>query len=627
MSKRHTAKKADVTTHELTDLTDTEVTTTGPWHRGEVLLHTKLGVAERMAAFGPNVIRNFMPDQHRDFYGQLPLMLIGSVDDDGNPWASVLEGTPGFAHSPSPRQLAIDARPSADDPATPGLTPGAAVGLLGIELHSRRRNRINGRITANTSAGLTVAVDQAFGNCPQYIQLRNLVEVIPAAANLPVPAMRLGSLDAAARAMISAADTCFVASYVDVDGDTRKRAVDVSHRGGRTGFVQIDSDRLTIPDFAGNLHFNTLGNLLLNPRAGLLFIDFGNGDLLHVTGTTEIIFDGPEVAAFQGAERLWRLQVTAVVRRPAALALRWRFDAFSPNSLMTGTWEQTEQRLQAEVMRDAWRPFRIARIADETPSVRSFYLEPADGAGMPGYHAGQHLPIRLRLPGTSAPVIRTYSLSSAPSDNFFRISVKRAGAASELLHDDIKVDDVLEARAPQGSFVLDPVEQRPLVLLGAGVGVTPLLSMLRETVYEGRRSRRTRHTYFVQGARHVAELPFSSELRELAARSSEGVSVVRVVSQPEARAREGRDFEVNGHIDLALLKALLHFDDFDFYLCGPTAFTQQLYDGLRALHIRDERIHAEAFGPSGLRRQVDKGAAPFVQSPMAELAQEVRFAR
>ena len=123
---------------------------------------------------------------------------------------------------------------------------------------------------------------------------------------------------AAARAMISAADTCFVASYVDVDGDTRKRAVDVSHRGGRTGFVQIDSDRLTIPDFAGNLHFNTLGNLLLNPRAGLLFIDFGNGDLLHVTGTTEIIFDGPEVAAFQGAERLWRLQVTAVVRRPAA---------------------------------------------------------------------------------------------------------------------------------------------------------------------------------------------------------------------------------------------------------------------------------------------------------------------
>ncbi len=156
-------------------------------------------------------------------------------------------------------------------------------------------------------------------------------------------AQRMSSLDDAATAMIRGADTFFVASYVDVDNS---RAVDVSHRGGLAGFVQVEGDCLTIPDFAGNLHFNTLGNLLLNPRAGLLFIDFTSGDLLQVSGHTEIILEGPQVEAFQGAERLWKLHVQHVVRRPAALALRWRFDGVSPNSLLTGTWEQAATRLQ-----------------------------------------------------------------------------------------------------------------------------------------------------------------------------------------------------------------------------------------------------------------------------------------
>jgi hypothetical protein len=132
---------------------------------------------------------------------------------------------------------------------------------------------------------------------------------------------RLSELDDAASAMIRGADTFFVASYVDVEN---QRAVDVSHRGGQSGFVQIDGNCLTIPDFAGNLHFNTLGNLLLNPCAGLLFIDFTTGDLLQISGRTEIILDGPQVSAFQGAERLWKLYVEHMVRRPAALGLRWR---------------------------------------------------------------------------------------------------------------------------------------------------------------------------------------------------------------------------------------------------------------------------------------------------------------
>jgi ferredoxin-NADP reductase/predicted pyridoxine 5'-phosphate oxidase superfamily flavin-nucleotide-binding protein len=607
--------------------TITADTTPSPWHAGEVALQQRVGMAERMEVFGRRVIRDFMPEQHRHFYQQLPFMLLGSVDAEGYPWASILEGRPGFARSPDPRLLQFNCRPAQGDPAAANLADGAAVGLLGIELHSRRRNRINGHVQSASDGGFSVAVEHAFGNCPQYIQLRE-AHFSQEPGQLQQQAFqRLTGLDEAARLLISGADTCFVASYVDLDGDPGRRSVDVSHRGGNAGFVQVDGDCLNIPDFAGNMHFNTLGNLLLNPRAGLLFIDFNSGNILQVSGRTEIVWQGPEVSAFQGAERLWRLHVEQVVRRPAALALRWDLQQFSPNSLMTGSWPQAQARLQAEALRDSWRTLQVSRIEDESSQIRSFYLAPTDGAGLPVFQAGQHLPIRLQLPGSAAPLIRTYSLSSAPSDNFFRISVKRDGAVSNHLHEHLQVGDLLEARAPQGRFVVDASERRPLVLLAAGVGVTPLLSMLREVLYQGKRLRHTRPTYFVQSARSLAELPFKDELEQLTGTADDALHVLRLLSQPAADAREGQGFELAGRIDIKLLKALLPFDDFDFYLCGPSAFTQDLYDGLRALRISDERIHAETFGPSSLRRQLDQAAAQAEQPPAAEGPVPVLFAR
>ena len=289
-----------------------------PWHAGEKQLQVHVGVAERMEAFGRKVIRHEMPDQHRTFYQQLPFMLYAAVDGEGHPWASVLEGEPGFAQSPQPGLLQLSSLPAADDPAQ--LTEGAAIGLLGIELHTRRRNRINGHVRALSTQGFGVTVDQSFGNCPRYIQLRQFRSV-PLADPSTRVAQRFNGLDDAAKAMIAEADTFFVASYIEVEGE---RSVDVSHRGGQGGFVRVEGNRLTIPDFAGNLHFNTLGNLLLNPRAGLLFIDFNTGDLLQLSGRTDIILEGPQIEAFEGAERLWTFEVEQAVRRPGALALRWR---------------------------------------------------------------------------------------------------------------------------------------------------------------------------------------------------------------------------------------------------------------------------------------------------------------
>ncbi|WP_223542680.1 pyridoxamine 5'-phosphate oxidase family protein [Pseudomonas sp. BF-RE-26] len=593
-----------------------------PWHAGEKQLQAHVGVADRMEAFGRKVIRSEMPDQHRTFYQQLPFMLYAAVDAEGHPWASILEGQPGFAHSPEPGLLQFRSLPAFDDPAQ--LSDGSAIGLLGIELHTRRRNRINGHVRAMSKDGFAVTVDQSFGNCPQYIQLRQFRSV-PLADPSTRVAQHFSELDDAAKAMIAEADTFFVASYVDVDGE---RSVDVSHRGGQAGFVQVEGNRLTIPDFAGNLHFNTLGNLLLNPRAGLLFIDFNTGDLLQLSGRTEIILDDPQVEAFQGAERLWTIDVEQVVRRPATLALRWRFDGVSPTSLLTGTWEQAKARLQAKALGDQWRPLRVARIEAQSHSIRSIYLESADGAGLPLFQAGQHLPLRFNIDGDVQ--IRTYSLSSAPSDDFFRISVKRDGRVSTHLHEQIRVGDLLEARAPQGHFTVAPHERRPLVLLAAGVGITPLLSMLREVVYQGLRTRRIRPTWLIQSSRTLADQPFRRELDRLLEDAGDAVRVVRLLSQPEAEAMQGEDFDLGGRIDVALLKDLLTVEDYDqpdFVVCGPGSFTQALYDGLRELDIRDSRIHAETFGPSTLRRRPDPDAVVIEQPPAATTSVPVMFQR
>ena len=585
-----------------------------PWHAGEKTLQEKVGVAERMEAFGQKVIRDYMPDQHRSFYHQLPFMVAASVDVLGRPWATLLEGPEGFVSSPDPRVLTIDTTLPADDPATPGLVAGQAVGLLGIELHSRRRNRINGQIRQAVEGQLQVRVEQSFGNCPQYIQLRDYTRVAePAQARVDAT-----TLDATCVSMIQAADTFFVASYVE-QGDGQ-RAVDVSHRGGRPGFVKVEGNRLIIPDYAGNLHFNTLGNLLVNPRAGLLFIDFRNGNVLQLCGRAEVLLDSPAIQAFEGAERLWTLEVEQAVWRPAAVSLRWAFKEYAPTSLMTGTWAEADARLQQRQLQRQWQAWRVLRVEQESRDIRSFYLEPPSDSSVT-FAPGQHIPVQVQIDGEAA-MIRTYSLSSAPSDGYLRISVKAQGPASRHLHERVEPGDVLDVRSPMGSFTLDEQSTRPLVLIGAGVGITPLLAMLREQLNKGQ----ARRIHLFHGARSLADLPFGQELASLRQQAGGLLHVHRALSQPEDHAVAGQDYEFAGRLGIEQVKVTLALDDYDFYLCGPGSFTQDLYEGLRTVHVPDARIHAEAFGPSTLRRHTDAGQPTLQQPPAASEPVPVYFA-
>ncbi|MEB6592054.1 MULTISPECIES: pyridoxamine 5'-phosphate oxidase family protein [Pseudomonas] len=585
-----------------------------PWHAGEKALQEKVGVAQRMEAFGHKVIRDYMPDQHRIFYQQLPFMVAACVDDQGRPWATLLEGPEGFVSSPDPHQLTIDTTLPADDPATPGLTAGQAVGLLGLELHTRRRNRINGQIRQAAGGQLQVAVEQSFGNCPQYIQQRDYIRVDePAQGRFDA-----STLDSNAISLIQAADTFFVASYVEHDDG--QRSVDASHRGGRPGFVKVEGNRLTIPDYAGNLHFNTLGNLLVNPQAGLLFIDFSNGHVLQLHGHAEVLLDSPDIQAFDGAERLWTLEVEQVVWRPAAVSLRWAFKEYAPTSLMTGTWDEAEARLQQRRQQRQWQAWRVLRVEQESRDIRSFYLEPPADSAV-AFAPGQHVPVQIQPDGETA-LIRTYSLSSAPSDGYLRISVKAQGPASRHLHEHVVAGDVLNVRQPMGSFTLDQQSTRPLVLIGAGVGITPLLAMLREQLSKGL----ARRIHLFHGARSLADLPFRQELASLRHQAAGLLRVHRALSQPEDHAVAGRDYEFAGRLGIEQVKATLALDDYDFYLCGPGSFTQDLYEGLRGVHVPDARIHAEAFGPSTLRRHTDDDQPTLQQPPAASSPVPVYFA-
>ncbi|MDH6265838.1 ferredoxin-NADP reductase/predicted pyridoxine 5'-phosphate oxidase superfamily flavin-nucleotide-binding protein/ferredoxin [Rhizobium sp. SG_E_25_P2] len=594
------------------------------WHEGERRLQEKVGAAERMAAVGPRVVRDFMPDQHSDFYAQLPFIVLGSVDRGDDAWATLIEGQPGFITSPSPTALEIGAFPGAGDPAGEGIVQGKAVGLLGIEMLTRRRNRMNG-VVASAADHLQIEVDQSFGNCPRYIQLRDVAFARAPHQHGTGEIEELTALDAPARELIASADVFFVASFADRD---KRRQVDVSHRGGKTGFVRVSEEGvLTVPDFDGNLFFSTLGNILLNGKAGLLFVDFATGDVLQMSGDAEVILDSPEIAAFQGAERLWTFAPRRIMRRRNALALRWTFraDGWSPSSLMTGDWRQVADRLTASGHRLEWQRLTVTKIIDESTTIRSFYLEPAEGGALAPHLAGQHLPIRLVVPGGESPLIRTYTLSDAPSDGVYRISVRRDGLVSRHLHDVVRVGDVIEARTPGGDFTIDAHATRPAVLLAGGVGVTPLISMLRHVVFEGVRKQRMRQVILFQAARSKQERPFDREIAELVDAGRGAIRLVRVLSDPVG-AEKGRDYDEAGRIDMALLRRNLTFDDYDFYLCGPPQFAQALYDGLRAFGLVDARIHTESFGPSAVKRSSDaNGVTTVARRPQSTRSAAVLF--
>jgi len=550
-------------------MTQEQITDTkpSPFHLGEQAVQTRLGVRD-IEDWARKVVRNHLPEQHRQFHTSLPFLVVAARDGSGRPWVTLLEGPEGFVRSPDPKTLSIEAKTSPGDALEHAFQDGADLGILGIELATRRRNRVNGRVADNKAGTIQFQVDQSFGNCPQYIRERNWQRD---QHNTPGPVRRGGELSHAQIAWIEKADTFFIASGYRGAGENAAFGMDASHRGGERGFVKV-TDRQTIvfPDYAGNNHYNTIGNLAQDPRAGYLFIDFESGSLLQVTGTTSIDWDTDRLNDFPGARRLITLNIDEIVELQSAVALRWAADA------------------------DAVRSLRLVNKVRESDDVTSFVFEARDGGLLAEFEAGQHLPLQVSIPGLAEPVQRTYSLSGSPADERYRVSVKREpqGLVSRFLHDHTAVGDVIDARPPAGDFMLTCTEC-PLVLISAGVGITPMLSMLHAAA----REQADRPIWFLHGAKDGSHHPLADEVTGLAA-NRPNVSVHTFYSRPGAADRYGTDYDYKGRLNGDVVAGIVRRPDAHYFLCGPTKFMAEMQTALESAGVPPEQIHTESFGPA-----------------------------
>ena len=827
-----------------------------PFHRGEKEIQLRLGVGDRIEQLGRRMIQAGMPDRHQEYFSQLPLLFVGTADASGRPWASVLAGLPGFLQPIGADILRVHARPIYGDPLNRALVEGAVIGTLGLEFETRNRVRANGVIAHVGEDQFEIRVAQSFPNCPQYIQAREPaleLDIDPIGEQRPV--RRGKALNKADAALVARSDTFFIASQFSGSGDWTE-GIDVSHRGGLPGFVIVAHESsLLFPDYPGNCMFSTLGNLQLDPRAGLLFIDFETGDILQMTGEAEVLWEPHHVRRFPAAERVIAFRVEETLHVERALPVSWMFREYSPvfdgfkplemaapaanelpamklvsvnlsvqkeivhenKPITTGIfktpvegrvmlrrlnlvgdgqadlwghggafravyvyslenydfWQRelgrdnfsygqfgenftvegmldedirvgdvfrvgdaivevsqpripcyklaikmgidsfqnrflesgrvgfyfrvlqegevgagdtfeligrdsggmtvrevsdllffntedfagTQRALSIPALSHGWkgsfeerlakagvstemskgfRNFVVQRKEVESETITSFYLVAADGTPLEQYLPGQFLTFDLNIPGHPGPIMRTYSLSDGPDCDYYRVSIKRepsprdrpdlpSGLSSNYFHEQVDVDTTLRVGPPRGKFHLDPDSDRAVVLLSAGVGLTPLISMLNAIV----RSDSERRVWFIHGTRNGREHAMRADVRRMA-RENDNVNVHIRYSAPAPGDLEGQDYDSRGRVDTELVKQLLPFDDFEFYLCGPQPFMKSLYCGLLSAGVAKSRIHYEFFGPaSALTDEAElRGQAP-VRPAAEELSGEceVTFAR
>jgi predicted pyridoxine 5'-phosphate oxidase superfamily flavin-nucleotide-binding protein len=299
-----------------------------PFHAGEIAVQERTGERSIGARNGA-IIRDAIVPSARTFVDSQRTLAVATFDDEGRAWASLWLGAPGFVRSDdSGRRVDVSFRSAAispDDPVRARMTEERPLGMLAIDLSSRRRVRINGVVAALDHEGLAMNVEESFVNCPKYIQRRELErdEHVP---HVPSPAERGDRLDHERRLFVERIDTLFVASRHPT------RGVDVSHRGGDRGFVRVIGDRtLRIPDYAGNGMFQTLGNFEVEPRAGVVLVDFERARLLSLTGSVAVAYDAEDAThPTGGTGRYWELTIASWLDYAMPGTLAFRFVDRSP---------------------------------------------------------------------------------------------------------------------------------------------------------------------------------------------------------------------------------------------------------------------------------------------------------
>jgi len=258
----------------------------------------------------------------------------------------------------------------------------------------------------------------------------------------------------------------------------------------------------------------------------------------------------------------------------------------------------------SEQIQDKYITLTVSKKVPESQTITSFYLVSEDGETLPPFLPGQFLPLKLDIPGQYKPVIRTYSISDSPNKEYYRLTIKRElapsdrpdlypGVSSNYFHDEVEPGTKLLAKAPRGKFFLDSKDENPIVLLSAGVGLTPLISMMNAIID----SESNQEVWFVHGTRNSVEHAMGNHIRKIA-EQNDNIHVHVAYSKPLKGDLEGRDYDSKGYVDIELLKKILPGNKAEFYLCGPTPFMKSLFNGLLEWKVPEYSINYEFFGPA-----------------------------
>ena len=539
-----------------------------PYHEGELAMQQRVDETE-MAGINSAAIDATILAGALRFIAQQPMVVIGSMDTQGRVWASTLFGNPGFIRALDNQTLELDLsqpRSAEDDPLWANLLDNPNIGLLVIELGSRRRIRINGVAKRISAERILIDVERAYPNCPKYIQSRDWKTLESDKQNQAIPGTHGKELNQTQQSLIATADTLFVASAHPEHG------VDASHRGGHPGFVHIINDQqLRIPDFAGNSMFNTLGNFTSYPYAGLLFIDFEHGRLLQLTGQAEILLDMDDPQKETGGtRRYWQFDITSWQESTLPYRFGWELLDESPHIPELQSYSTFNDVLSLQV----------ERIQQETDRVKSFRLRAPDSKELPEFLSGAHLQVKVKMPdGSDAK--RHYSLLNNPDDrSSYEIGVLKepeGRGGSLYLHQQVKEGDRLEIQIPKNAF---PMATRAThsILIAGGIGITPILSMLHSLSSK-------KQSYEIHySARELSGLAFRDKVEQLAGdkahfyashdSQSQRLDLEKLLSKPESGV----------HV----------------YMCGPRGMINAVREIAEAKGWPPAHIHFESFGAQPL---------------------------
>ena len=537
------------------------------FHPGELAVQALAKEAD-IAQRNGTVVSKHIIKGALSFIGQQSMTVISSTDENNQIWASVLLGQPGFIKAQDDQHILINRQKIIQQPNDPlwrNIKENSQVGLVIIELSTRRRLRVNGNIKLLASGEYEVTVAQTYPNCPKYIQRRE--------ANLPeevltysTPSPHFGSaLTVDQCALIKSSDSFFVGSGVEGHHN------DASYRGGEPGFVNIVNKRqLLIPDFKGNSMFNTLGNFESNENAGLVFIDFEANKLLQLTGTAKVLWHQlDESNSSGGTKRFWHFNVTSWQETKLPLALNWTFFEYSPHNPKPLVSEELS--------------LRVSDIKAKSARIKLFKLTAKEGGILPAFEPGSHLPIEVKLSEKNT-AVRHYSIISSSHDNrFYEIAVqqeKHGGGGSNYMHEKLCIGQTINAKFPVNEFSLSSPGKHHILIAG-GIGITPIFAMLKQLTQQN-------ESYELHySVKTESDLIFKEEIVKLAGENAHFYFT------------QGNTTEGNSPTRLDLCALFKEKDKSShIYICGPVRMIAAIKDTADENNWQASHIHYESFGSS-----------------------------